>query len=491
MTSQSIASGALLTIAMRWADRLIGLLSTLILARILVPADFGIVAMASIVVAFIDILFDLGVNVALIQKRHPEPSFYDTAWTLRLIQSAVVAAIVFALSDYAGRYYGDPRVPLVVQCMAAGILITALENIGIISFQKNLDFASDFKFTFAKRIVSFAFTIGLTLITGNYWGMVMGAIAGRLAGVVLSYAMVRRRPRLSLRDFSAIFSVSQWVLVRNVSQYLNGNLHVVLVGGFGNAAQTGGYTLANEVSNLPGTELLAPINRVLFPAFVRVKDNLQELIQLLLRAQGIQVLFTAPACVGLALTAHEFVPLVLGEQWRFVVPLIQILALSNIIQAIGSSGNYVLITIGKMRLLAIISWVQIIAFCIGYYAMGSRHDIALIAMIRLGAIGFSLWCTCLILVRNIEGLTLGSLARTAVRPAFGCLAMTGALMLIDLTVRLPLLPAFILKVALGAAVYIAVVLATWVVARKPEGPESYLRDMLAPRLALLARRRLS
>lgn len=487
MNSQNIVKGALLTITMRWVDRLIGIVSTLILARILVPADFGVVAMASIIVAFIDIIFDLGVNVALIQTKDPGKSFYNTAWTLRLMQSVCVAGIVFGFSELAGVYYGDPRVPSVVQCMAGGILITSFENIGIIAFQKNLDFASDFKFTFIKRIVSFTFTIGLTLITKNYWGMIMGALAGRVAGVVLSYLMCSYRPWFSLKDFSAIFSVSQWVLVRNVSQYLNGNLHVVLVGGFGNTAQTGGYTLANEISNLPGTELLAPINRVLFPAFVRVKAKLEELIKLLLRAQGIQVIFTAPACVGLALTAQEFVPLFLGAKWNFVVPLIQVLALSNIIQSISSSSNYVLITIGKMHLLAIISWVQIALFCIGFYFLKSRHNIELIAMIRLGSIVFSLWCTALILVRNIPGLTLAMLARTATRPTLGCLAMTGLLMLMDMYLHLPIFPAFFLKVSGGALMYVMVVFGTWIAANRPDGPEAYLLGKAAMRMPFLVR----
>ena len=99
--SNSVFSGAVLTVSMRWTDRLIGLVSTLILARLLVPEDFGIIAMASIVVGLTEVLFDLGVNVALIQNKSPTKGHYDTAWTLRLLQSGVAAILVAGTAPLA------------------------------------------------------------------------------------------------------------------------------------------------------------------------------------------------------------------------------------------------------------------------------------------------------------------------------------------------------------------------------------------------------
>lgn len=474
--NSSIARGALITVAMRWVDRLIGLLSTMILARLLVPNDFGIIAMASIAVAFVDIIFDLGVNVALIQNRNPTQSYYNTAWTLRILQSTAVAAVVFLLAPYAGEYYHDSRVIDVIRCLALGLVISSFENIGTISFQKNLNFAADFKLVFLKKISGFVVTMILTLIFRNYWGMVLGGLCGRMIGVVASYLMHKMRPKFSLIDFSGIFSVSQWVLVRNISQYLNGNLHVIIVGGFASSSQTGGYTMANEISNLPGTELLAPINRVLFPAFVRAKDNMVELKNMLLHAQSLQVLVTAPACVGLVLTAREFVPVALGPTWVFVIPLIQILAFSNIIQSIGSSGNYVLIALGKIRFLAIISWFQIAIFLAGFFAIGSHKSIEIVAAVRLLAIGLSLWCTFVILIGNIPGLSVKSLAATTIRPAVGCAAMAAALLTIDVYISLSLVPLLITKILVGAVVYIGVVIFAWHLAGRPPGAETYILE---------------
>jgi lipopolysaccharide exporter len=478
----SISKSTLITIMMRWIDRLIGIVSTLILARILVPDDFGVVAMASIVVALIDIIFDLGVNVAIIQHKAPTQKYFDTAWSLRILQSGSVAIVLASLAPFAAQYYHDARVTSVIQVMAIGLFVTSFENIGIINFQKNLDFVADFKFVFAKRIVGFIITIALTLLLSSYWGMVLGVLCARCFSVVMSYLVHPMRPRFSMQHFSEIFSVSQWVLVKNISQYLDRNLHIIFVGGHAQSGITGGYTLANEISDIPGTELLAPINRVLFPAFARIKDDLIELRKLFLLAQSVQFLVTAPACVGFVLTAREFVPLALGDKWIFIVPFIQILALSNIIQSICSSGNYVLIVLGKIRLLAITSWLQITFFSIAVYLFYARINPEMIAQIRFSSIVFAFGISYFLILNNIPGISIRLLISSIFRPTIACVIMSFALYFIDNFFELNIAMILLIKIVSGVFVYTSTLLLLWLFAKRPIGAESYLIDKLFPSL---------
>ena len=187
--SVSPAKGALLVVGMRWSDRLIGVISTLILVRLLVPADFGIVAMASIVVGLVDTLLDLGVGSALIQNRHAGRDEFDTAWTLRLAQSALAAIVLWFIAPYAAESFRDPRVLDVLRLMALTVLLGGFENIGIVSFQKNMEFGRDFRFFFLRRLSGFSATIVLAFLLHSYWAMVIGALVGRLAGVGLSFVL--------------------------------------------------------------------------------------------------------------------------------------------------------------------------------------------------------------------------------------------------------------------------------------------------------------
>ena len=125
--------GAFLSVAMRWTDRLLSLLSTVILARLLVPGDFGLVAMAMVAVGFFDVLLDLGVGAALIQHEHAGREEFSTAWTLRLAQCAVTALLLVALAPLVADYYDDPRVVDVLRVAAITVIIGGLENIGTVS----------------------------------------------------------------------------------------------------------------------------------------------------------------------------------------------------------------------------------------------------------------------------------------------------------------------------------------------------------------------
>ena len=132
----SVFKGALLTLSMRWLSRLIGIASTLVLARLLMPDDFGVVAMASIVVGLSSMLLDLGVNVALIRNTQATSEHYHSAWTLRLLQALGVAALLVAVSPLAADYFRDSRVTPVLVLMAVNVVISGLENIGIVAFRK-------------------------------------------------------------------------------------------------------------------------------------------------------------------------------------------------------------------------------------------------------------------------------------------------------------------------------------------------------------------
>lgn len=469
----TVFKGALLSVAMRWTDRLVGLISTLILARLLAPEDFGIIAMASLVIGLLGVLLDLGVNVALIQNPQATQAHYDTAWTLRLIQSGITAALIFLGAPLAGDYFDDARVIPVMQALSASIVIAGLENIGVVQFQKRMQFGLDFRFMFAKRITGFVATMVAAWVMQSYWALVVGTFAGRTLGTLISYRMHAMRPRPSLEKIREIFAVSQWMLVRSAGQYLDGSLHKMIVGRRADSAVLGGYTLADEISAMPSTELLAPINRALFPAFVAARDNLTELKRLFLLAQGVQTLVGIPAGIGLAMVASEAVALLLGGKWLPAVPFVQILAIVGAIQAITTSGGYVLITLGRIGVVAAIAWVQIGLFVFGAFVLVPQANPEALAMIRLATVGTGLAVVFWLLMRSLTNLTVRDIARTIARPLLAAAAMAGALHYLDQALTIGLLPLLITKIVLGAATYAAAIFTFWAAFGRPEGAESY------------------
>jgi O-antigen/teichoic acid export membrane protein len=474
----SVVRSVLLTVAMRWTDRLIGILSMLILARLLVPADFGIVAMASLVIAFADVLFELGVHVALIQNKNATQAHYDTAWTIRLIQTSLATLVVIAIAPWAADYFNDARVAPVIQVMALSFVLTGLENIGVISFQKNMQFGKDFRFLFSKRLAGFIATIVAAWLLQSYWAMVIGSLAGRGVGIVQSYTMHPMRPRPSLEKFREIFGISQWMLIRGIGLYFQGRLHQIVVGGREDAGVMGAYSLAGQISGIPTTELLTPLNRVLFPAFVNVKTDLVELKRVFLLAQGVQTLIAMPAAIGMALVADELVEVLLGEKWRSAVPYIQVFALMGFLKAITTSGSYILLTFGKARLMAVTSWFQVGVFAALAFLVFPEAGALGIAWVRLAVVGVGFITFVGLLLQQFEPLRLRDMLASIARPVAGVLVMSACVMGIGQALDLqgPLL--LTAKILVGALSYALAVAGLWRLRGRPAGAEAYLLGKL-------------
>lgn len=474
----SIVRSAVLTVAMRWSDRLIGILSMLILARLLVPADFGIIAMASLVIAFADVLFELGVHVALIQNKSATQADYDTAWTIRLIQSALATLVVVTAAPWAADYFNEPRVAVVIQALALTFLLQGLENIGVVSFQKNMQFGKDFRFLFTKRFAGFLATIIAAWILQSYWAMVIGNLAGRTVGVIASYTMHPLRPRLSLAKFREIFGISQWMLVGSIGGYLQGRLHSLIVGGREDAAVMGAYSLAGQISSMPTTELLAPLNRVLFPAFVRVKDDPAELKRVFLLAQGVQSLIAMPAAIGVALVAEDIVTVLLGEKWRIAIPFIQIFAVMGFLRAITTSGSYILLTFGKTRLTALSAWGQVVLFAALALLVFPNAGALGIAEVRLAVALTGFAAFVVLLLRQFGPLRLTDILTTIARPACAVIVMGFTLRYAGAAIPFQGLLLLTAKILVGALSYSLALAVLWWLLGRPDGAEAYLLKKL-------------
>jgi lipopolysaccharide exporter len=474
----SVVRGVLLSVGMRWTDRLIGFVSTLILARLLLPEDFGIVAMASIIVGLIATLLDLGVGSALIQNKHAAREEYDTAWTLRLMQAASVALFIWLLAPFAAEYFRDPRVYDVIRVMALTMLIGGFENIGIVAFQKNMEFGRDFQFFFFRRIPAFIVTLALAFWMHSYWAMVLGTVVGRTVTVGASYWFHDYRPRFSCVRLKQIWSFSQWVLVRNLGGYAQAELDKFLVGRRTDAATMGSYALADEIAAMPGNELLAPVGRVLFPAFVSVADDPEKLRAMFCKAFGVQTLLAMPAAVGLVMVAGDAVPVLLGERWLSVIPLVQTLALIGVFSALTHSGSYVLLALGKVKLQALIFWlllgVLVFLAMIIFPDAGAQG----LAYIRLATSATGLLLFVALVSYHVETLRLSDFVKHAWRPVISTGIMAIFLSALPRFEFMSLTFHLFLSIILGIIIYSSAIIILWRAFGAQDGAETYLFEQM-------------
>ena len=472
--------GAFLTVGMRWTDRLLGLVSTVILARLLVPDDFGLVAMATVVVGLFDVLLNLGVSAALIQHGRAGAEEFSTAWTLRLAQCAVTALALAVLAPFAADYYGDPRVTGVLWVSAIAVLVGGCENIGTVSFQRNMEFGRDFQFALIKRLIGLVFTIVAAVVLRSYWALVLGSLVSRLAGVAASYWMSRFRPKLTLSRIAEIWSFSQWSLFTNIAHYLNGAIPRFVLGGRANAAALGAYTMGEEIAMLPTTELLAPLGRVMFPSFAAARNSPGDLLRLVSLAQAVQTLLAIPLSIGVVLVADDAVLLLLGEQWTAAVPIAQIVALTGVASALGHSPSYMLIATGGMRILGWYTWAKLLLLVLLLMLVFRSADPFWIAMAGLVTAATGLVALQAIAWKAMPGFGGRPFWSRTWRPLVSAGLMAVAVIAVSAALddagRLPRLAA---GIAAGAAVYALSVLVLWTACGRPPGAESYLHEQLS------------
>lgn len=475
----TVARGAILTVSMRWIDRLLGLVSTMILARLLVVEDFGLVAMAMVIVGLLDVLLDLGVGSALIQNRGADAEDFNTAWTLRLIQSITAAALLVVSAPFVAAYYSDARVEAILKVIAVTALVGGLENIGTVSFQRNMEFGRDLQFFLLKRIIGFVFGIAAALMLRSYWALVLGSLITRLAGVCISYWMSAFRPKASLARFEQIWSFSKWNLLASVGGYLNGGLGRFVIGKRENAATLGAFSVGEEIAMMPTSELLAPLGRVMFPVFAEARHDPPKMLHVLTLALAVQSLIAMPAGIGLALVADDAIPILLGLNWTSAVPFVQIIGLASIATALSHSGLYMLAALGRMKTVAAIAWARVVMLLLLVVVVFPDAGARGVAWSVLATAYAGLVILHILARHVVAGFGGRDTLRHIWRPLLATGIMAASVLAVSkLLDGAPALPRLILQIGTGACSYTLIVFALWRFAGSPDGAERYLLDKL-------------
>jgi len=350
-----MARGAIWMVLFKFVDRSIGLTSTMILARILTPENFGIVGMAMSFVALLELFGAFGFDTALIQRQDATPVHYNTAWTFNVIIGTSIAILMVASAGTMATYYRQPEVAAVVRTLALGCFLQGFANIGTVAFRKELNFQKEFNFLLSKRLITFPVTIGLAIWLQSYWALVIGVVSGRMLELWISYRVHPYRPRLTLAAAPDLLHFSKWLFLLNIMGFFKERAHDFILGRSVGARGLGLFSQAYEWSSLPGTELVAPINRAVFPAYARIAADVNALRREYLSVMAMIVLLAIPAVAGMAAVAKLVIPVALGPAWLDAVPILELLAYFGITQVMQSNAYSLFLATGRAKIFA---WIQ-------------------------------------------------------------------------------------------------------------------------------------
>lgn len=460
----------------RVAINLIGFVSTLVLARILTPADFGLVALGTTILVIVTAVTDMSLAQALIHHQAPEDDHFHTAWTLNACRGLALAALMAAAAHPLAALYTEPRLEGLIYALAFSVLVGGLTNPRIVLLSKQLVFWQDFLLSVSERLVAVVVSIGVALYFRSYWALVAGAVAGQFAAVIISYAIVPFRPKMVWNRARELWSFSIWLTLGQAMNTINWRFDQLLIGHYLGRSILGAYAVGDNLAQIPTREAIAPLTHTLFPAFSRIADDKARLAAGYQRAQGLVTAIALPVGVGFGLLAEPMVLAMMGEKWRAAIPIIQALSAVFALQTLGSLVQPLGMATGATRNLFqrdLLMFVLRLPVIIGAMLLWGLTGLIYARV----ATGLTAAVVNMMLVRRLTGLTLTVQLLANLRSLSAVAVMAAGVMalgtqfnhqdasLLDLVFELGV------RAVAGAALYLATSLALWQVAGRPGGPE--------------------
>ncbi len=438
------------------ARRLVSIGVTAMLARLLIPEDFGLIALTMVAVQFLGIFTDTGLTTALIQRKQVDHRQLSTAFWFNLAVCTGLCAIGVILAPALAEIFREPRIIPLVRAMLLTLPVAAMGQISDSLLQRQLSFGRLAIIEWLASLLAGITAVVLAVSGFGVWALVGQALALSVMSTVGKLSSARWLPSTNCEfsQISPLFRFGSWVMACGLINYATINAQALVIGRTLGATELGYYVIALNLVMLPATAIGGLVSRVMFPALSSVQDDLGPLQSGYLRMLRVVSTLTFPIVVGLGVTADLAVTILYGSKWAPVVALVQILGVWGLLQAVNVSGA-VFYAKARPHLLALYA---LASFCLVAAAVVTGG--------RWGAVGVA-WgliavspAVCIgphLIAAHVIALPWRRLILSVAPPLASALAMGTAVLLANHALGGHLAgvwPRMILLAILGSAVYV-------------------------------------
>ena len=474
--TRKIMHGALWVTLLQWVSRFIGIISTLIVARILAPESYGVIALLTIALGLVENMMEFGASTYLINKQDAKRVDYDTAWTISVMVYLVLGCTTFMMSHYLSVFLNEPRLDEALRFFSFFFTLTGFRNVGMVQLSKNLDFKLLFYHGLVQKSLSFVVTVYFAFSLHSYWALIYGMVTTRVADVAFSYVFSRYRPSFQLTNFHEQWQFSKWMLSGNIIGYMRSKADSLIIGKFLGAEAIGLSSMAADLANMPAVEIIYPVMTPIYSGYAKLLHDKERLLNAFVMVNGVVATLIFPMLGGLWYLAEPLTSVVLGGTWHAVPAILQYTTYSVFFQVFTEIFRSFLQVNGKVK------WVTISTVMLTVFAIALLLYVTLImkaglegVLVGRAIIYFISVVLFYIGIRRISGLKLLRLFRVWLRPFFAALMMLLALRYLNLS-QYNWLPglALVANIAVGCLTYCFLAVSIWYMAKKPEGGEAFV-----------------
>jgi PST family polysaccharide transporter len=354
------------------AQRIGGLVITAVLARLLVPADFGLIALTVVAIGLFKIFTEVGLNTALVQRKELQDEHLTSAFWLTLFLSVLLTSAGLLTAPVIARIYREPRLLPLLIVMMLSVPITNIGQVSDALLQRRLAFRQLAIIDWASSLAAGLIGIGLALARAGVWALVAQNLTLVTMSAVLKIIAAGWLPSLKFqfKYARAMMTFSVAIVGCTLINYAAFNIDNALVGSALGAQALGYYALAFNLVMLPGGSIGGLVTRVMFPALSSIQTDLPRFRRGYLRMLRVISSISLPAIVGLGTSAPILIATVYGEQWTQAIPVLQVLMFVGVLQALNTSG-LIFYALGRPNLL--LAWAALSLACMSIsFAIGVR-----------------------------------------------------------------------------------------------------------------------
>jgi len=431
------------------------LLMTVVVARMLDPTEFGLFALALLVVNLIDYVKDLGVAAALVQSRREWRVIASTGLTLSVVFGIFASGVLAATAGLAARALGHPDLVGLIRVLAIAVAISALSTIPAAWLRRSMNFSARLAPECTGALVKTGLTIWLAATGHGVWSLVYGQLAAAVVMTVLYWLVARTCPPLALDVVVGRELIRFGLPVTAVTllAYAIYNVDYLSVGKRLGTTELGLYTLAYRIPELLVLSLCVVVSEVLFSALSRLQHDRESLTGHYMQALAVVVALTAPIGVGLAVTAPPLVATLYGSRYDGSVPILSVLAIYATVYSASFHAGDVFKAMGRPGVLTALSAGKL-AVLVGPIWWAAGHSATLVAWALLGTEVVHFVVRMAVLHRMTD-VRWSAIAGAVIRPAAAAVPMGGALLCVRQATAGFVAPLQLgLLIAVGVVIYV-------------------------------------
>ena len=325
---------------------------TIVLARILAPEDFGVIAMLALFIGVASIFMDSGFSSALIQRQNTTRTDESTVFFFNLGMGAVTAILLCAAAPWIATFFKQPVLQYLSYAMAFSLFVGAFGSIHTTLLSKEMNFKTTAKVGVVSSVVAGVLAIYMASQGYGVWSLAGHAVASGIVTVLLLWIWHPWRPSwtFSFASLRSLFQFGGYTMASTLLDVFASNLYLILVGKMYSVRDVGFYSRAQKTQLMPVTLMMGIIQRVAYSAFASVSDDKARLVRGLRQAQAISMFVNIPVLVGIIILAEPLVLTLFGEQWLPCVPILQVLGLGGLLWPMHVMNLNILIAQGRSDL---------------------------------------------------------------------------------------------------------------------------------------------